>query len=148
MNIRPEPAVHHRRGRRFIRGPFRAAVLVALAAAPLLAQYDPELQYQDRGDRHEGLRPKPVAGYDVALLSARVDYREESDGWPEKLRLRFYLPEPQEVFVTVRQLRPRSTYYWLDLQVCGQGVDALTLRVEGRACAREPRARAPLYEDA
>jgi hypothetical protein len=88
--------------------------LTALAAVPLAAQYDPELQYQDRGDRHEGLRPKPIAGYDVALLSARVDYREESRGWPEKLRLRFYLPEPQEVFVTVRQLRPKTTYYWLD----------------------------------
>ena len=91
-----------------------ALSLVALATTPLAAQYDPELQYQNRGDRHEGLRPKPVSGYDVALLSARVDYRSESKGWPDEMRLRFYLPRPEEVFITVRQLRPRSTYYWLD----------------------------------
>ncbi len=91
------------------------AVFTVVFAAPLAAQYEPEVQYQDRGDRHEGLRPKPVQGYDVALLSARVDYREPGDGWPEKMRLKFYLPGPEEVFITVRQLRPRSTYYWLDL---------------------------------
>ncbi len=91
-----------------------ATSIIALLAAPLAAQYDPELQYQNRGDRHEGLRPKPVSGYDVALLSARVDYRESGEGWPEEMRLRFYLPRPEEVFITVRQLRPRSTYYWLD----------------------------------
>ena len=92
----------------------KAAALATLLTAPLAAQYDPELQYQDRGDRHEGLRPKPVSGYDIALLSARVDYRKAAEGWPEELRLRFYLPRPEEVFVTVRQLRPKSTYYWLD----------------------------------
>ncbi len=91
-----------------------ATPLAALLATPLGAQYDPTLQYQNRGDRHEGLRPKPVSGYDVALLSARVDYREEREGWPEEMRLKFYLPRPEEVFITVRQLRPRSTFYWLD----------------------------------
>ncbi len=92
----------------------RCAALAALLATPLAAQYDPALQYQNRGDRHEGLRPKPVAGYDIALLSARVDYRDASDAWPDEMRLTFYLPRSEEVFITVRQLRPRSTYYWLD----------------------------------
>ncbi len=92
----------------------RVTALAALLATPLAAQYDPELQYQNRGGRHEGLKSKLVYGYDIALLSARVDHREEGDGWPEKMRLRFYLPGPEEVFIKIRQLRPWSTYYWLD----------------------------------
>lgn len=91
-----------------------AAAVLLLAALPLLAQYDPALQYQDRGNRHEGLRPKPVSGYDVELLSALVDYREPSAGWPKALRLKFYLPAEDPVFITVRQPRPKTTYYWLD----------------------------------
>lgn len=85
-----------------------------LCALPLLAQYDPALQYQNRGNRHEGLRPKPVSGYDIELLSALVDWREPSLTWPPALRLKFYLPTAEAVFVTVRQPRPKTTYYWLD----------------------------------
>ncbi len=90
-----------------------AAVLL-LIALPLLAQYDPALQYQNRGNRYEGLKPKPVSGYDIELLSALVDYREPSPAWPPTLRLKFYLPATEPVFVTVRQPRPKTAYYWLD----------------------------------
>jgi hypothetical protein len=90
-----------------------AAVLL-LAALPLLAQYDPALQYQNRGNRYEGIKPKPVSGYDIELLSALVAYSEPSSTWPETLRLKFYLPATEDVFVTVRQPRPKTTYYWLD----------------------------------
>ncbi len=85
-----------------------------LISLPLLAQYEPALQYQNRGNRHEGLKTKPVNGYDVELLSALVDYREPSSGWPQTLRLKFYLPAAEPIFVTVRQPRPKTTYYWLD----------------------------------
>lgn len=94
--------------------PDRRRALLILVALPLLAQYDPALQYQDRGNRHEGLKPKLVSGYDIELLSALVDYREASPSWPQTLRLKFYLPAAEPVFVTVRQPRPRTTYYWLD----------------------------------
>jgi len=90
------------------------ASFLLLTALPLLAQYDPALQYQKRGDRYEGLKPKPVSGYDIELLSALVDYREPSATWPQTLRLRFYLPTAEPVFVTVRQPRPKTAYYWLD----------------------------------
>lgn len=94
---------------------FLAIVALLLTALPLLAQYDPALQYQKRGNHSEGLRPKPVSGYDVELLSALVDYREPSSTtWPPTLHLRFYLPDPEPVFVNVRQPRPKTTYYWLD----------------------------------
>jgi hypothetical protein len=90
------------------------AALVLLGALPLLAQIDSALQYQNRGDRYEGLKPKPVSGYDIELLSALVDWRESGAGWPATLRLKFYLPAEDRVFVTVRQPRPKTTYYWLD----------------------------------
>lgn len=99
------------RSRRFRR---LASVTLLLTALPLLAQYEPALQYQSRGNRYEGLKPKPVSGYDIELLSALVDYREPSPTWPQTLRLKFYLPADEPVFVTVRQPRPRTTYYWLD----------------------------------
>ncbi len=111
----PAPATNHLRGRppagRWSALAFAAAVLCAL---PLLAQYDPALQYQNRGNRHEGLRPKPVSGYDIELLSALVDGRAPGPGWPPALRLKFYLPANDKVFVIVRQPRPRTDYYWLD----------------------------------
>ncbi len=89
-----------------------ASLLIAL---PILAQYDPKLQYQNRGDRREGLKPKPVSGNDVELLSALVDCREDAgSGWPPALHLRFFLPAAGPVAITVRQPRPKSLYYWLD----------------------------------
>jgi hypothetical protein len=91
-----------------------AACWLLLTALPLIAQYDPTLQYQNRGNRFEGLKPKPVSGYDIELLSALVDYREPSPAWPPMLHLKFYLPAAEPVFVTVRQPRPKTAYYWLD----------------------------------
>lgn len=85
-----------------------------LTTLPLLAQYAPALQYQNRGNHWEGLKPKPVSGLDIELLSALVAYREPSATWPPTLRLKFYLPSAEPVFVTVRQPRPRTAYYWLD----------------------------------
>src|SRR5262245_42026180 len=90
------------------------SIALLLTALPLLAQYDPALQYQKRGNRWEGLNPKPVKGYDIELLSALVDYREPSSAWPQTLRLKFYLPAAEPVFIMVRQPRPKTAYYWLN----------------------------------
>jgi hypothetical protein len=78
---------------------------------PLLAD---RYAYQDRGDRHEGIRPKPVSGDDIQIVSARA----EPVGWPvgeapEQMHLRFFLPADGPVHVTVRELDYRY-YYWLD----------------------------------
>ena len=100
-----------KRGRRLRR---LATAALFLTALPLLAQYDPALQYQKRGNHYEGLKPKPVSGYDIELLSALVDYREPSSGSPQTLRLKFYHPAAEPVYVTVRQPRPKTAYYWLD----------------------------------
>src|SRR5436853_280382 len=100
--------------RRSERCGWAVTAVLLLIALPLLAQYDPALQYQDRGNRHEGLKLKPVSGYDIELLSALVDYREPSPTWPQTLHLKFFLPAAEPVFVNVRQPRPKTVYYWLD----------------------------------
>jgi hypothetical protein len=71
------------------------------------------LEYQHRGNRNEGVKPKPVSGYDVELISARVDYTEKLDQIPERLKLKFYLDRPSEVYLTVREL-DYIHYYWMD----------------------------------
>jgi len=81
---------------------------------PTLAdQYD----YQDRGDRNEGIRPRPVSGDDIALISARAaPVGGTSLRAPERIRLSFVLPRdtlPAAVEITVRELDYRH-YYWMD----------------------------------
>ncbi|MDH4305578.1 MAG: hypothetical protein OEV53_16100 [Nitrospira sp.] len=71
------------------------------------------LDYQSRGDRSEGIRPKPVGGYDIELLSVLVDFREAASVLPQTLRVRFFLKEPVAVHLTVREQRYEH-YYWLD----------------------------------
>ncbi len=88
--------------------------LVFLGAPSLLwAQLD--LQYQKRGDRYEGVKPKPVSGYDIELISVLADYQEpvETEGFPKRVTLRFYLEGKDEVNLTIRELDYRA-YYWLD----------------------------------
>jgi hypothetical protein len=113
-----------REWRRFMITPRRTAALtwacLVLAAAMASAQVDPALMYGPRGDRSEGLRTIAVSGYDIELLSARVGVADPFDapprptGWASNVRLSFYLPDDDKVFINVRQLRARSTYYWLD----------------------------------
>ena len=96
-------------------------ILFPLGVFPdcLWAQLD--LQYQTRGDQirgdrwKEGVRPKPVSGYDIELISVLTDYQEPiTEGrFPKKVKLRFYLDKEQPVYVTVRELDYR-TYYWLN----------------------------------
>jgi hypothetical protein len=85
--------------------------LLLAMAQPILAQDD--LQYQHRANRYEGIKPKPVSGYDVELLSARIDHKEETSTLGEKLSVKFYLKEPTEVYLFVRELEYKH-YYWLD----------------------------------
>jgi hypothetical protein len=71
------------------------------------------LQYQDRGNRHEGIKAKPVAGYDIELISLRVVYMEEIKKMPDQYKIKFYLCQPSKVHITVRELDYRY-YYWMD----------------------------------
>ena len=69
--------------------------------------------YQPRGNRAEGIKPKLVSGYDLELLSVMADFREAATPLPETLRVRFFLQEPVPVHLTVREQRYEH-YYWLD----------------------------------
>lgn len=91
---------------------FVVLILLALAYKPSIARQS-RLEYQNRGNRYEGIKPKPVSGYDVELLSATVDYREPPERMPDRLRIRFYLEQDSTVYVTVRELDYKY-YYWLD----------------------------------
>jgi hypothetical protein len=95
-------------------------VLVVLGGVPtqLFAQLD--LQYQLRsqeqlGSWKEGVKPKPVSGGNVELISVLADYQEPaaSRKFPNSVKLQFYLDHTHDVFLTVRELDYR-TYYWLD----------------------------------
>ncbi len=87
-----------------------AVILLSLTQV-LWAQTN--LDYQSRGDRSEGVKPKPVTGYDLELLSVLVDFREATSVLPPTLRVRFFLKDPVSVHLTVREQRYEH-YYWLD----------------------------------
>jgi hypothetical protein len=70
-------------------------------------------EYQNRGNRYEGVKPKPVSGYDIELISARVDYHEEVNQTPDRFKVRFYLEQPSQAYLTVRELDYKY-YYWMD----------------------------------
>ena len=72
-----------------------------------------DLTYQKRANRSEGIKAKPVSGFDIELLSAQVDYPEPADKLGERFYARFFLEHPTRVFLTVRELDYKH-YYWLD----------------------------------
>lgn len=92
------------------------SLLLVLSAASTVGAAGAELEYGARGNRHEGLKPKPVSGYDIELIGAMAI---PSGGGlaaamdPSSASLSFYLPEARTVSVVVREKEPRA-YYWLD----------------------------------
>ena len=84
---------------------------LVLGMNPAAAQQD--IQYQRRGNRSEGIKPKPVSGYDVELLSALVDTQEDMSKLGAMLGFRFFLKEPASVYPLVRELEYKH-YYVLD----------------------------------
>lgn len=85
-------------------------LLGLLFAVPSVAdQYD----YMDRGDRSEGIRPRLVSGDNIELISVRAAPVGSAGSVPERMRLSFYLPQKEPVYVTVRELDYRY-YYWMD----------------------------------
>ncbi len=90
--------------------------LMLLCAALVGSQVD--LQYRSRGDRHEGVPPKPISGYDIELISALVDYRE---GEPVNI--------PQNAFISLDKL-DTFPLAGIDLDESASG---LKLRLYGEA---------------
>ena len=78
-----------------------------------MALAQPGMQYQDRGDRFEGIKPKPVSGRDLDLISVLVNYKEETKVTPNECKVQFYLEQESKVYLTIRELNYKY-YYWLD----------------------------------
>jgi hypothetical protein len=85
--------------------------LVLLPASVLLATT--VLDYQNRGDRYEGVRPKPVSGYDIEVISVLTDYKDSTNQVPDQLRVKFYLKRQTAVNLTVRE-QDHRLFYWMD----------------------------------
>lgn len=77
------------------------------------ATWAEELGYRQRGNRYEGIRGTPVSGFDIELISACVDYPENFATLGDWFRVRFFLDQPQPVYMVVREL-DNQHYYWLD----------------------------------
>jgi hypothetical protein len=95
-------------------------ILVLVGGIPSLVLAQLDLQYQSRsqeqlGNWKEGVKPKPVSGGNVEVISVLADYQEPaaSETFPNPVKLQFYLDHTHDVFLTVRELDYR-TYYWLD----------------------------------
>ncbi len=88
-------------------------ITLAAASCPSFLHAQDDLQYQKRANRFEGIKPKPVSGFDVELLAAQIDHREDSPNLGERLRARFYLDRQRPVNLVVRELDYKH-YYWLD----------------------------------
>lgn len=91
----------------------QSILAIVLLVLPQVLWADANLDYQNRGDRFEGIRPKPVAGYDIEVVSVLADYHEPARQLPDQLRVRFYLQSQTPVHMTVREQDYRL-YYWLD----------------------------------
>ena len=91
----------------------QVALALILWSLPLVVWADPNLEYQNRGDRFEGVKPKPVSGWNIEVISVLADYQESAARLPDHLRVGFYLPSQTPVHLTVREQDYRL-YYWLD----------------------------------
>lgn len=90
-----------------------ACALMALSCHATRAAADEQVRYQKRAQRFEGIRELPVSGYQLELRSARIEYLEPAQPVADRLALKFYLDQPADVHITVRELELKQ-YYWLD----------------------------------
>lgn len=71
------------------------------------------IEYQERANRYEGTKAKPVSGFDIELLSAHIVYQDDTSTMGERYQIRFFLNEVRPVHLLVRELDYRH-FYWLD----------------------------------
>ncbi len=100
----------------------KLAVLIVLSVIFLLAGkesyiLDQKMKYQLReieGSKkkyYEGVKLEPVSGYRIELISAMVYYEEKAEQIPDLFKVRFFLQQPSEVQLIVRE---HGTNYHMD----------------------------------
>lgn len=99
---------------RTIRVWFVVGSVSLLLSSTMTAHGQEMLDWQDRGDRYEGVVGRLKAAQ-IELLSAAVLYREEPAeedvSPPSRAQLQFYLAEDESVFVSVREFKRH--HYWM-----------------------------------
>jgi hypothetical protein len=97
------------------RKPVWAALVLWFFLLPHVLYAQAGVEYQNRGNRYEGIKSKPVSGYDIEVISALVAYKDKdtADQLPDLLRVTFFLKDQVEVNITVREQDYRL-FYWLD----------------------------------
>lgn len=92
---------------------FAVGLLCILAGSPCRSQAQDGLEYQSRGHYFEGVRPSPVSGFDIELLSGVVEHGAQPRTMPDVLTLSFFADRAESISLTVREV-DNSHFYWLD----------------------------------
>lgn len=89
------------------------ALLCVSAGLPGQGHAQDGLEYQNRGHYFEGIRPSPVSGFDIELLSSLVEHAGQPRTLPNALTLSFFADPAEAISLTVREV-DNSHFYWLD----------------------------------
>ncbi len=88
-------------------------VVMVFGALPAVLSAQVELEYQNRGRYHEGVKARPIASSEIELVSVLVDHREPVGPLPDEIKVKFFLQDEVDVHLVVRELDYKH-YYWLD----------------------------------
>lgn len=95
----------------------RSAWLIGLICAAWasvgLAVDQRQLEYQERAYAFEGIKPRPVSGFGLELISATIEHDGKAAAIGDQLRLKFFLGRQRPAYLVVRELDQRL-FYWLD----------------------------------
>lgn len=92
----------------------RTLLGMSILGLVVLGMAGDDLSYQDRGDRYEGTKPKPIGGYEIELLGAIVEpLPSPGADFPERAAVSFFLDREETVHFLARERDPKD-YYWLD----------------------------------
>lgn len=89
------------------------AITCSVWASHGLAVAQRQLEYQERTYAFEGIKPRPVSGFDLELLSAIIEHEGKAIEIGDRVQLRFFLDRQRPVHLVVREIDQRL-YYWLD----------------------------------
>lgn len=89
------------------------AITCSVFASHGLAVAQRQLEYQERTYAFEGIKPRPVSGFDLELLSAIIEHEGKAIEIGDHLHLSFFLDRQRPVHLVVREIDQRL-YYWLD----------------------------------
>jgi len=73
-----------------------------------------DLEYQERGDRWEGIKRSPIsASTGLELISALAYSEKEKNLSAKQLKLKFYVQHSSEIDIVIQELNP-EVFYWMD----------------------------------